>query len=163
MAGLFMGRSFTQATRELSGVPPSERHNTVAILGVRLANLDSGAAYREIERLAARGTTAVVYYANANTLSFVLEDPRYGDVLNRADLLCGDGIGVRLAALMRGVALKANLSGTDMVPELLKAWASRGRRCFILGGEEAANRNAAEFVAAKFAGWTVAGRNHGFF
>ena len=148
----------------------AEASEIVSIFGVRIANLSHARALEAVTRLLARRATAGVrrrartlFFCNANTLTFALRDPAYAAVLNRADLVFGDGIGVRLAAAMRGARLKANLNGTDLVPELLRSRGWAGKRCFILGGEERANRTAARFLQRAFPGVELAGRHHGFF
>jgi N-acetylglucosaminyldiphosphoundecaprenol N-acetyl-beta-D-mannosaminyltransferase len=142
----------------------------VSIFGVRIANLPHARGLEAVTRLLARratgganGRARMLYFCNANTLTFALRDPAYAAVLNRADLVYGDGVGVRLAAAMRSVRMKANLNGTDLVPELLRSRDLAGKRCFLLGGEETANRTAAEYFQSAFPGLEVAGRHHGFF
>ncbi len=155
---------------DVSGVQSSD---IVSIFGARIANLAYARGFEMVERLlahraalfaagAANARAGTLYFCNANTLGFAKRDAAYAAALNRADILYGDGTGVRLAAAMRGVGMKANLNGTDLVPQLLRSRAGRGERCFILGGEDEANRTAAEYFRQTFPGVTLAGRHHGF-
>ena len=145
----------------------------VSIFGARITNLTYEQGLQAIQRLfetraaalagdpiGARGAT--LFFCNANTLSFVQSDPDYLATLNSADLLFGDGTGVRLAAAMRGVLMKANLNGTDLVPDILRWSEGRGARVFLLGGEEDANLRAAEYLAAEYPRITIVGRSHGY-
>jgi N-acetylglucosaminyldiphosphoundecaprenol N-acetyl-beta-D-mannosaminyltransferase len=145
----------------------------VSIFGVRIANLTSAQGFDAVIRLMERHSAALrsdpvevgaatLFFCNANTLNFVYSDPAYRAMFNTADLIFGDGTGVRVAAFMRGTRMKANLNGTDLVPEFLRSRERRGERVFILGGEEAANRTAAEHFQAHYPGLTFAGRHHGF-
>ena len=60
----------------------------------------------------------------------------------------------------RGVRLKANLNGTDLVPALLAR--GQGLRCFLLGATpEAIERAAAHFRQA-YPGCVLAGHHHGY-
>ena len=145
----------------------------VSIFGARITNLTYGQGLQAIQRLVevrmaalaadpigARGAT--LFFCNANTLTYVQNDPVYLGSLNRADLLFGDGTGIRLAAAMRGVFMKGNLNGTDLVPDILRWSEGRGARVFLLGGEEDANRRAADHLAAEYPRLTIAGRSHGY-
>ena len=142
----------------------------VSIFGVRIANLPYARGLEAVTGLLARraarganGGAGKLFFCNANTLTFAMRESAYAAVLNRADLVYGDGTGVRLAAAMRGVRMKANLNGTDIIPELLRSRDWAGSRCFLLGGEETANRTAAEYLKIAFPGVALAGRHHGFF
>jgi N-acetylglucosaminyldiphosphoundecaprenol N-acetyl-beta-D-mannosaminyltransferase len=109
------------------------------------------------------GRTRAVYFANAATLNLACDDPSYRDVLRRADVVYGDGSGVRFAArAIHGVRLRDNVNGTDFVPRLFESRAGRGYRAFLLGGTEAMNARAAGFVREHFPGFALAGHHHGF-
>ena len=41
-------------------------------------------------------------------------------MLNQADLLLNDGIGIDIAARLRGIKLKANMNGSDFSPKVLE-------------------------------------------
>lgn len=111
----------------------------------------------------ASGRTHAVFFVNASTLNLACDDPAYRDVLRSADVVYGDGTGVRWAArALHGVRLVDNVNGTDFVPRFFDAFAGRGLRYFLLGGSEAMNEGAAAFTRERFAGWELAGRHHGY-
>ncbi|MGX9296190.1 WecB/TagA/CpsF family glycosyltransferase [Tsukamurella paurometabola] len=134
--------------------------HTVRILGVRFDDLSVDSAVTRLQE-AARGAEALtVVFPNAATLNLAARSPTYRDILNSADFVFGDGTGVRWAARMRGVRLRANLNGTDVIPALLEA--TPGLRVYLLGGTEEVNAAAAAAAARKFP-VDVVGRHHGFF
>jgi N-acetylglucosaminyldiphosphoundecaprenol N-acetyl-beta-D-mannosaminyltransferase len=103
-----------------------------------------------------------VYFANAHTLELTRRDPTYGEVLRRADVLFGDGVGVRWAVRwLHGQALRDNVNGTDLLPLWMER--SAGHRVFLLGTEAARVEAAAAHVAATWPHWQVVGAHHGFF
>jgi N-acetylglucosaminyldiphosphoundecaprenol N-acetyl-beta-D-mannosaminyltransferase len=109
------------------------------------------------------GRTRAVYFVNANTLNLACDDPAYRDVLRGADVVYGDGSGVRWAVrLLHGTSPVDNVNGTDFVPRLLRTRAGRGYKCFLLGGTEEMNARAAAFVRDHFDGFELAGRHHGY-
>lgn len=142
--------------------PAADR--VISLLGVRITDVTRPRAVELLGDLLAdsSGRARRVYFVNAHTLNLATEDPGYRELLNAADYVFGDGTGVRWAARMRGIRVRDNVNGTDLVPELLEATADRGYRCFLLGAEPHIVQRAAERAAARFAGWHFVGWHHGF-
>jgi N-acetylglucosaminyldiphosphoundecaprenol N-acetyl-beta-D-mannosaminyltransferase len=135
------------------------------VLGVKITDLAWADALVLAESLLASGMTRprTLYFANAHTLNLAFESDAYRAVLNRADYVFGDGTGVRWGARLQGVRLRANLNGTDLVPDLLAATSGRGFRWYLLGASAKAVHRAAEKAREMFPGWEVAGYHHGYF
>ena len=75
----------------------------------------------------------------------------------------GDGSGVRWGVrLIHGVELLDNVNGTDFVPRLFESRAGQGFKSFLLGGTEEMNERAAAQVRARFPGFELVGRHHGY-
>jgi len=109
------------------------------------------------------GPTRVVYFVNAHTLNLACEDAPYRSVLGTADVVYGDGTGVRWAArMLHGARLADNVNGTDFIPALFAAQAHHGYRYYVLGGTEEQNQRAAAHASRTFHGWTLAGHHHGY-
>ncbi|HEV8299102.1 MAG TPA: WecB/TagA/CpsF family glycosyltransferase [Acidimicrobiales bacterium] len=135
----------------------------VRILGVPVEDHTRAAALDLIESLIRAGArTHVLYIANAHTLNLAHDDPSYRDVLCRADHVFGDGSGVAIAARLRGVRLKANLNGTDLMPAMLRGLAGRGYRYFLLGSSEEVVNRAAAATRRDFPGWELVGHRPGY-
>jgi N-acetylglucosaminyldiphosphoundecaprenol N-acetyl-beta-D-mannosaminyltransferase len=139
--------------------------SNVSVFGVRIANLDEPAAIHALWQMIDDydGHSRAVYFVNAHTLNFAARQPAFGGVLNRAACVFGDGTGVRWAARCRGVRMKANLNGTDLVPRLFHEMAGRGLRYYLLGASADAVACAAAKAQQLFTGWTLAGYHHGYF
>jgi N-acetylglucosaminyldiphosphoundecaprenol N-acetyl-beta-D-mannosaminyltransferase len=137
---------------------------TVDVLGVGIANLSQTEAVVAMKQLidcdddVSRG----LFIVNAHTLNLAHENPAYRDVLNGGSMVFGDGTGVRWAARHKGVQMRANLVGTDLLPTLLCATAGLGYRYFLLGSTEETIANAARTAKYLFPGWTLAGYHHGY-
>jgi N-acetylglucosaminyldiphosphoundecaprenol N-acetyl-beta-D-mannosaminyltransferase len=136
----------------------------VSVFGVRIANLDEATAIRSLEQMIDEydGRARAVYFVNAHTLNFAAQQPAFRAVLNRAACVFGDGTGVRWAARCRGVRMKANLNGTDLVPRLFRDTAGRGLRYYLLGATADMVARAAAEAQELFPGWTLAGYHHGY-
>lgn len=132
----------------------------VNILGVVFDDVSVDVAVARL-RAAARGPAgSTVVFPNAATLNLAARSAAYRDVLNSSTFVFGDGTGVRWAARMRGVRLRANLNGTDVVPALLEA--TPGLRVYVLGGTEEVNAAAAAVAGRRFP-VRIVGRHHGYF
>ncbi len=152
------------ADLQQGSAPQAACDRVIDLLGVRVTDVTRPRAVELIAGCLAEpaGRAHRVYFVNAHTLNLAAEDAEYRAVLNAADYVFGDGTGVRWAARMRGIRVRDNVNGTDLVPELLAATASRGYRCFLLGAEPHIVQRAAHWAASRFAGWHMVGWHHGF-
>ena len=134
----------------------------VDLLGVAVENATMDEALRLLETwLRCRDRTRAVYFANAHTLNIAYSDHSYRLLLNRGDIVFGDGTGVRWAARFRGVELRGNVNGTDLTPALLST--TQGHRLYVLGADPASNRAAVDHLRRTFPAWEVVGHHHGYF
>lgn len=108
------------------------------------------------------GRCRSVFFVNAHTLNTAADEPDFRGVLNSADVVFNDGTGVRWAARQRGIVLRDNLNGTDLVPAFFAATKNQNRRFFLLGTTPETIPAAAEAALQKFAGWKLAGYHHGY-
>jgi len=106
--------------------------------------------------------TRPVYIVNAHTLNLASESQTYREILNSGHVVFADGTGARWAARLRGVRLKANLVGTDLVPAFFRTTSGRGYRYFLLGANHETIHRAAETSRRMFPGWQLAGFHHGY-
>jgi exopolysaccharide biosynthesis WecB/TagA/CpsF family protein len=136
---------------------------SVNILGVPVALLTVGEALAVVERAADADGPAFVAFANAHTLNVAAAEPRLRRALAGAAVVLNDGVGLQLAARMRGRRFPANLNGTDFVPRILGLAASRGWRVFFLGAAPGVAAAAAAAAAAAQPGLVVAGSRDGYF
>lgn len=135
----------------------------ISILGVRISNFSQAEAIALIEGLMLeRCETRAIFIVNAHTLNLAAEDPQYREVLNSASEVLADGTGTRWAARLRGVRLKDNLVGTDLVPRLFEVTGGKHYRYFLLGAGADTIERAAHTVSRKYPGWDLAGFHHGY-
>jgi N-acetylglucosaminyldiphosphoundecaprenol N-acetyl-beta-D-mannosaminyltransferase len=135
------------------------------LFGVPVENCTMAEALRRLEGfvLAPGERPQIVFFVNAHTLNLAYESPDYRRVLCSADHVFGDGTGVRWAArLVHGVRMADNVNGTDLVPAFLGGQAGRRLRYFLLGNRPDAIGRIAEYAAAAFPNWDLAGFHHGY-
>jgi N-acetylglucosaminyldiphosphoundecaprenol N-acetyl-beta-D-mannosaminyltransferase len=132
----------------------------VRIVGIDVVDQEMDEAVAELQSIIRdRAGCRSLFFVNANTLNIAVDDHAYSCMLNEADLVFGDGTGVRWAARLRGVRLQANLNGSDVVPALLVA--TPGLRVFALGGVDDVNADAAAGLARQY-DVEVVGRHRGW-
>ena len=134
----------------------------VPILGVSVCKLRGDQALRAVDRLAADGSCQMLAYVNAHTLNLAVHDQDLRGALNRSALVMNDGLGVSLAARMRGERFPENLNGSDFTVQLLKLSAARGWGVFLLGGEPGVAETAADHLRERIEHLRIVGTCHGF-
>jgi exopolysaccharide biosynthesis WecB/TagA/CpsF family protein len=133
----------------------------IAVLGV---NVDKLTRDQVLSRLASweDERPRMLAYVNAHTLNLAAREEDLREVLNRSDLVMNDGIGLSLAARMRGERFPENLNGSDFTVRLLQFGAERGWRVFLLGGEPGVAEAAAARLRERIAGLEIVDTCHGY-
>ncbi|MDZ4818890.1 MAG: WecB/TagA/CpsF family glycosyltransferase [Planctomycetota bacterium] len=136
----------------------------ISLFGVHVDNIDMRAALDLLEQAISgpRTSSKGIYFVNASTLNLASEHPEYRELLNRGFRVFGDGTGVRWAARWQGKPMKANLNGTDLVPELFERTAGQGYRYYLLGATDETIQRAAANAQRRFPGWNLVGWHHGY-
>jgi exopolysaccharide biosynthesis WecB/TagA/CpsF family protein len=138
--------------------PPSFR-----LLEIDIRNTTMDEAVSWIVERAAYGERTSMAFVNSDCLNAAVAQRDYRAVLQGADRVLPDGIGVNLACRMRKIALVANLNGTDLFPELCKRAVAADLSIFLLGAGRGVAEAAAANVQALFPGLRIAGTQDGYF
>jgi exopolysaccharide biosynthesis WecB/TagA/CpsF family protein len=96
-------------------------------------------------------------------LNIASHDEDYSAVLQQADRILADGIGLKIGSRLLNQALKANVNGTDLFPRLCERAAIHGYSLFLLGGQPGVAAKAAETMQQRYPGLEIAGTRDGFF
>lgn len=105
----------------------------------------------------------MVFYANAHSLNLASSDPNFQRLLNQADLVYADGIGVAWAGRWLHHCRLEKLTGADWIDHLCRQAASQGWTIYILAGQPGVAARAAEQLEAAYAGFQVVGVADGYF
>lgn len=100
-----------------------------------------------------------------NPLKVVLaaENPRLAEALRAAKFLIPDGIGIILAARLKGKVIKQRVTGVDLISKLISLANTRGYKVYLLGGKPGTAEKAANNLVQKFPNLQVAGISDGYF
>jgi exopolysaccharide biosynthesis WecB/TagA/CpsF family protein len=101
-------------------------------------------------------------YVNAHSLNLAYRDETYRTALQSCAYLLNDGIGLSLAARMRGLNFPDDLNGSDFTLQVLALAAKRDWRVFLYGGEPGVGEQAATALHARVPGVRIVGVQDGF-
>jgi N-acetylglucosaminyldiphosphoundecaprenol N-acetyl-beta-D-mannosaminyltransferase len=129
---------------------------THAIFGVRLDDIRSRHELRARCSAFLAGERAhLIFTPNPNILLLARTDPEYVALLNSADLLLPDGIGILLMQRLRGERPVRRWPGVDAAELLLGLMAREGGTVLVLGGHQRVAQAAAERVRRRWPALTI--------
>lgn len=133
------------------------------ILGCKLDNISTNQAVSEVLRLLNFGNNCNIFFINADCLYKAQYDIEYRKILNSADIVLPDGIGLKLISNFLGKGSTENCNGSDLCPLLFEKISTEGRSLFFLGGNEGVAKAAAENVKNRIQYIKIAGTYAGYF
>ncbi len=101
--------------------------------------------------------------ANPEIVMKTKQDHTYKEVVQTADYVCPDGIGIIYAAKMMRRPLKERIPGIEVVDGLLHLAEEKGYSCYFLGARKSVNDAAVARIRESFPTLNIAGNHHGFF
>lgn len=106
-----------------------------------------------------------VYFVNAYGGNLSFEDRDFARALKEADFLLNDGIGVDMAAWLKGRRFRENLNGSDLIDEgdFLKICAAKGYTVYIVGAKQEVLDLAVANYLKEYPGLKIIGSHHGYF
>lgn len=108
---------------------------------------------------------AAVYTPNSEIVQMCIDDKEgklYG-IINSAELVIPDGIGVVKAAKILGTPLSGKVAGIELGEEMLKFAAASNVPVYFLGGKPGVAEQAKEKLAEKYPALNVVGTSDGYF
>lgn len=142
-------RSSEVSRLDVNGIPFDNLTMTTAIAKIRAAL--SGASFKRIA------------FLNADCSNLASRNADYRQALRSADLVCADGVGIRIAGRILGFKVKDNVNGTDLFPLLCRELEESDTRVFLLGGQPGVPEKVKAWVKDHSPGLNVCGLQHGFF
>ena len=91
------------------------------------------------------------------------KDREFRQVLNGADLVLPDGIGVVYSAKIQGTPLKGRVPGIEFAEDMLACLDRRGGRLYLLGAKPGVAEEAGRRILAAHPGITLCGAQDGYF
>ena len=154
-----------------SGAPPIWREPDLCggkplkteIMGVQFDNLTREEAARAGERLLAEDKFHYVVTPNPEFLLAAEKDPAFLAVLNGADLVLPDGVGVVYSAKILGRPLKGRVPGIEFAEDMLACLDKTGGRLYLLGAKPGVAEEAGRRILERFPNIVLCGTQDGYF
>lgn len=138
-------------------------HEKVSIYGVSYNNVTLDEAAALTEELLCEEKNHMVVTPNAEIAYMAAKDIKLGKVINSADMVVADGIGVVYASKIYGTPVKQKVPGVELGERVLKNAAESGRGVFFLGAKPGVAELAASKVSEKYPGINFVGIRDGYF
>lgn len=133
------------------------------ILGVRFDNLTQQEAAQQGRQLLEEDKFHYVVTPNPEFLLAAEKNTQFRDVLNAADLVLPDGIGVVYSAKILGTPLKERVPGIEFAEAMLSALNDMGGRLYLLGAKPGVAEEAGRRICARYPALVLCGTHDGYF
>lgn len=131
---------------------------TVVVDGIPLHALTQQQTVTEVMAQLERGNGGLLLTANVDIM-FRLQMPEHRDVLDGSTLIVADGMPVVWASRLQGTPLPERVTGADLVWDLSREAARRGRTVFLLGAAPGVAERAGKEFERRFPGLKVVGHD----
>jgi N-acetylglucosaminyldiphosphoundecaprenol N-acetyl-beta-D-mannosaminyltransferase len=133
-----------------------------AVFGLPCVDTEPAAAARDLVRWAKAQVGRRVAFVNAHSVNVSAHDRAFKQVLERADVIYADGIGMAMAARLHGTRLQHNVNGTDLFPYLCREAESAGVGLALLGAAPGVVDDCEQVLAARYPDLRIAWKHHGY-
>ncbi len=140
-----------------------EGKGIVNLLGVPVAAVTMEEALDILEHFLSERRTHLVVTSDASALVRAQEDEEFRRIVQNADLVTPDGIGVVWSARLLGLPVYERVPGVELMAKLCERAARKGWRVFLLGARPGIAEKAAQNLQQRYHGLRIVGTHHGYF
>ncbi len=140
-----------------------DRSRQLTVLDVGFLSISMEEALGMLADVVHSGEKESVYFINADCLNISSKDEEYRSILNSQTIVLPDGAGISIACRIIGQRLKANVNGTDLLPELCEVSTQKEFSLFLLGAAPGVAERMKENLETNYPGLNVVGEQHGYF
>ncbi|MBM7690862.1 N-acetylglucosaminyldiphosphoundecaprenol N-acetyl-beta-D-mannosaminyltransferase [Peribacillus deserti] len=101
--------------------------------------------------------------ANPEIVEFAIADNEYRKMIEKADYIVPDGIGIIVASKMQRTPLQERITGFEVMKDLMELADKHHLNVYMLGAQEHVAARAAAQVKEEYPGLNLVGYHHGFF
>jgi N-acetylglucosaminyldiphosphoundecaprenol N-acetyl-beta-D-mannosaminyltransferase len=147
----------------LGGNEPRPTPPLLHFWGIDIVNTSMTEAIDWIEQRVQQQQKSLLAFVNPDCLNMAYTQTNYHTILQAADRVLPDGIGINIGCRMLNQSLLANVNGTDLFPRLCERAAQKGHRLFLLGGLAGVAELAAAAMQQRYPELLIAGVQDGYF
>ena len=137
--------------------------NKVNILGVNVCKVTYDEAVDKIYKMLNEKGNHAVFTPNSEIILMAHKDEDFCNILNSADLLTADGIGVVYASKILKNPVPERVAGYDMACGIIDKIAESGHRLYLFGGKPGVAELAEEKLKEKYPLLNIVGKRNGYF
>ena len=133
------------------------------VLGIQFDDLTREEAAQAGAALLAEDKFHYVVTPNPEFILASERDSEFRNVLNGADLVLADGIGVVYSAKILGTPLKERVPGVEFADDMLACLNERGGRLYLLGARPGVAEEAGQRIVERYSNIVLCGTQDGYF
>ena len=133
------------------------------VLGIAFDNLSQAQAREAGAAMLASDQFHYVVTPNPEFILAAERDPVFRDIINRADLVLPDGIGVVYSARILGTPLQERVAGFDFACAMLEELDKLGGRLYLLGAKPGVAEQAGRAILERHPNIVLCGTHDGYF
>lgn len=133
------------------------------ILGVNVDKITYDEAVDHIMKMLNEPGNHTVYTPNSEIILMAYKDENFCGILNSADLLTADGIGVVYASKILRNAVPERVAGFDVACGVIDEIAQTGHRLYLFGGKPGVAETAAQHLKEEHPLINIVGMRDGYF
>ena len=135
----------------------------INILGVPFDELNMAEAVDKVMGFMAEDKFRMICTPNPEIVMNARKDSSFMELLNSADMVTADGVGVVWASKYFGAQLEERVSGYDLAQGVFEKMKDTEYTAYFFGGAEGVAEKAKEEMEKKYPGLKIVGTNNGYF
>ncbi len=135
----------------------------INILGVNVDKVTNKDAVEKVLKMLDEKGNHAVFTPNSEIILMAYKDPEFCDILNSADLLTADGIGVVYASRILNNPLSERVAGYDVACGVIEEISKTGHRLYLFGGKPGIAELAEQKLKEKYPLLNIVGTHNGYF
>ncbi len=136
---------------------------TVDVLGVSISNVTMEEARNKVKEFVKSDSFHSIYTPNPEIVMLAKNDAAFHQILEEADLVVPDGIGVVIASKIKKNPLPERVAGYDLVQNTMKDAVKEGYKYYFFGSKPGTSEAAAEKMRETYPGIQIVGTRNGYF
>lgn len=137
--------------------------STVDVLGVAISKVTMQEATKKINEFVKSDSFHSVYTPNPEIVMLAKEDSAFHKILDEADLVVPDGIGIVIASKIKKDPLPERVAGYDLVQNTMKEAVKEGYKYYFFGSKPGISDEAAAKMRETYPGIDIVGTHNGYF
>lgn len=137
--------------------------STVDVLGVAISKVTMQEATKKINEFVKSDSFHSVYTPNPEIVMLAKEDSAFHKILDEADLVVPDGIGIVIASKIKKDPLPERVAGYDLVQNTMKEAVKEGYKYYFFGSKPGISDEAAVKMRETYPGIDIVGTHNGYF